>query len=397
MTTDLTANRDTVLLLLRRIHFFDGLKFEDLERLSSHISLASIEPGEIILRTGEEPEAFYIIEHGRVEIFRETSQGEEVIATLGRSGDFFGEMALLENRTRSSSVRALTPTELLVISRTDFNDLIREYPTIHLEVTKALSFNLRRSDSHFVEKLLEKNNQLTQALKDLEEAQGQLLQKERLSLVGRLAAGIIHDLKKPLTCISGYAQLIGGDSVELEKRKRYSANINREVQRMVDMTGEILQFAKGDLEINRRKVRTEEWVRESAGGLLDEFKTAKVHFIRKIEYGGALFIDPEKFKSVFNNIASNALAAMPQGGTFTFSCHREGPHVRMDFCDTGLGMSADVCARVFEEFFSPWRDGTGLGMAIVKRIVESHGGTITVESEPGKGAKYTILLPLEVK
>jgi signal transduction histidine kinase len=394
MTTDLTANRDTVLLLLRRIHFFDGLKFEDLERLSSRVSLIRVEPGEPIFRTGDAPESFYILEHGRVEILRDSPQGEEILATLGRSGDFFGEMALLENRPRFSTVRALNPCELLVISRANFDDLIREYPSIHLEVTKALSFNLRRSDAYFMEKILEKNAQLTQALSDLKAAQEQLLQKERLSLVGRLASGIIHDLKKPLTCISGYAQLMENSTLAKEKRLQFCANLHREVQRMVSMMGEIQQFARGDLEINRRRVSLEAWVKEVTAALSPDFDAAQVHFIRKIEYDGSLFIDPDRFKSAFSNLAAQAIASMPDGGTFTFSCRREGPHVRMDFADTGLGMSPQVRDRIFEDFFAQ-RQGSGLGMAIVKRIVESHGGTITVESYAGEGSCFTILLPLE--
>jgi signal transduction histidine kinase len=396
MTTDLTTNRDTVLLLLRRIHFFDGLKFEELERLSARVSLIAVEPGEILFRAGDAPEAFYIIEHGRVEIVRQTERGEEILATLGRSGDFFGEMALLEDRPRSSTVRAREATELLVISRSNFEELIREYPSMHLEVTKALSFNLRRSDSYFVEKILEKNAQLEQALADLKEAQEQLLQKERLSLVGSLAAGIIHDLKKPLTCISGYAQLLARDSLAPQKREQYSSGITREVMRLVEMTGEIQQFARGDMEIQRRKLKLEDWIGEAAATMHDQFETAQVHFIRKIEYDGAVMIDPDKFNSVFYNIAAHALASMPNGGSLTFSCWREGGSVRLDFSDTGMGMTEAVCRRLFEDFFAQQRDGTGLGFAIVKRIVESHKGTISVESRPAQGSRFTILLPLEL-
>lgn len=397
MTTDLTANRDAVLLLLRRIHFFDGLKFEELERLSARVSLITAQKGEVIFRTGDPPEAFYIIEHGKVEILRESPQGNEIIATLARSGDCFGEMALLEDRPRSSTVRAAANTELLVISRPNFDDLIREYPSIHMEVTKALSYNLRRSDSYFVEQILQKNAQLAQALKELKEAQEQLLQKERLSLVGRLAAGIIHDLKKPLTCISGYAQLLGMDSMTAEKRQQYSANITREVQRLCEMAGEIQQFARGDLEVKRRRIRLDEWLREAVAAVSENLKAAKVHFVRRVEYKEMVLLDPDRFKSVFYNLAAAAVAAMPNGGTFTFSCRKQESQLRMDFSDTGLGMSEEACRRVFDDFFGQRGDGTGLGLAIVKRIVESHGGTITVDSEPGKGSRFTILLPLEAE
>ncbi|RJP77627.1 MAG: hypothetical protein C4524_07850 [Candidatus Zixiibacteriota bacterium] len=395
MTTDLTANHETIVLLLRRIHFFDGLKFEELERLATLVSILSVESGEVIISSGEPPEAFYIIERGRVEIVRDTSAGSEVVATLGRSGDFFGEMALIESRPRSSTVRALTPCELLVISRPDFDELIREHPSIHFEVTRALSHNLRRSDTRFAEKILEKNRQLAQALADLKAAQEQLLQQERLSLVGRLASGIIHDLKKPLTCISGYAQLLAGDALAAEKRRRYADTIVREVQRLVDMANEILRFSKGERDIHMRRVNLADWLREVEEFLGRDFEGSGVRFQTHVEYDGPVFFDPDKFKNVFYNLAANATAAMPEGGTFAFSCRRQGRLLCLEFRDTGTGMTPEVAARVFDDFFSQRQDGTGLGMAIVKRTVEAHGGSIEVASELGRGSRFTIHLPLE--
>jgi len=395
MMMDLTTDQENILLLLRRIHFFDGLKFEELERLSNLVTLISVEAGETIFRDGDPPEAFYIIERGRVQITRQSDGKEEVVATLGRSGDFFGEMALIESRPRSATVRALTRCDLLVVSRPDFEALIHEHPSMHFEVTKALSHNLRRTDTHFVEKILQKNQQLAEALTNLKEAQEELLRRERLSLVGRLASGIIHDLKKPLTCISGYAQLLATSTLAKEKREQYGDAIVREVQRLVDMADEILRFSRGDHEIKRRPVNLPAWIDGVFELLRLDLESNKVSLVKKVEYQGSISLDSDKFKNVFFNIISNALAAMPEGGTLSFSCRQEDDDLRMAFADTGIGMSDEVRQRVFEDFFSQRKDGTGLGMAIVKRIVEAHGGKIDVESELGKGTTFTIHLPLE--
>jgi len=183
--------------LLRRIHFFDGLNIEELEHLSTLVSKRVALPGEVIFRQGDAPDAFYIIESGEIEIVLEASEDEsETIATLSRAGDFFGEMALIDDQPRSATVKARTETKLLVISKSDFSDLIRDYPSIHLEVSRALSHNLRHSDSRFAETIMQKNRQLAEALSNLREAHEELLRRERLSLLGRLASGIIHDLKK---------------------------------------------------------------------------------------------------------------------------------------------------------------------------------------------------------
>ncbi|MFH1863251.1 MAG: ATP-binding protein [bacterium] len=392
---DVIVEQEQVLQLLRRIPFFDGLSFEELEHVSTITSLLHVDAGAAIFQQGDVPEAFYIIEQGKVAVIRENRENSDVIAELGRSGDFFGEMGLLESRPRSAAVRALKSTELLVISKEDFEDLIRRFPDIHLKVSRALSFNLRRNDSRFAELLLEKNRQLEEALKTLRKTQEELLRKERLSIVGRLAASIIHDLRKPITCINGYAQLLARDDVKTEKRKDFAEKIMRDVQRLVDMTNDILRFARGDHEISIRDVHFDEWLVDVMDYLERDLNACGITLQKHVLFTGYLQMDPEKFRSVFFNICSNAAAAMPEGGTLTFECIRDEDVIYMEFTDTGMGMDEETRQRVFEDFFTQRKDGTGLGMAIVKRIVEEHSGTISVESELGKGTRFSILLPLE--
>ena len=134
MTTDQSTEQENILLLLRRIHFFDGLKFEELERLSSLVNLVSAKAGEVIFRHGDPPEAFYIIERGRVQILRPGSNGEEVVAVLGRSGDFFGEMALIDDRPRNADVDALGFCQLLFLARRDFDRLLEREPALRAHI-----------------------------------------------------------------------------------------------------------------------------------------------------------------------------------------------------------------------------------------------------------------------
>ncbi len=394
VTTHITTE-EKIFNLLRRIPLFDGLDIEELEHLSHLVSIEPVKAGEIIFHQGDPPDAFYIIESGRIEIVLEMQDKSEVIATLGRSGDFFGEMALIEDSPRSATVKAITDVKLFTITQPDFSDLIAQYPSIQLEVARTLSHNLRHSDSRFAETILEKNRRLAKALLDLKEAQAELLRKERLSLVGKLASGIIHDLKKPLTCVSGYAQLLGGQSLSEKRRQQYSCKITCEVKRLVDMINEILEFARGEQQIIRTKVALKKWLEDVAEMLHQDFEGSGVKFSKTFRFDGKISVDIEKFKSVFYNIAANALVAMPQGGTFSFTCTKEDGKVRMDFVDSGIGMTEEVKQRVFEEFFTQHKEGTGLGMAITKRIIEAHGGTIEVQSELGKGTCFTIYLPLE--
>jgi signal transduction histidine kinase len=160
------------------------------------------------------------------------------------------------------------------------------------------------------------------------------------------------------------------------------------------MINEILQFARGEQQIVKSKVNLKEWISEIEEFLCQDFIGSGVEFQKELHYEGSLWIDSEKFKSVFYNISANALAAMTKGGIFRLESYQAEGKVRLDFIDNGLGMGEEALQRVFEDFFSQRRDGTGLGMAIVKRIVEAHEGTITVESELGKGTRFSIYLPL---
>jgi signal transduction histidine kinase len=161
------------------------------------------------------------------------------------------------------------------------------------------------------------------------------------------------------------------------------------------MVNEILQFARGEQRIIRSKVNMTEWLDDVVELMHRDFEESRVTFNKSLKYDGEIYVDYEKFKSVFFNIAANALTAMPEGGTFTFKSSQKAKQVRLDFIDTGVGMGDEAKAHVFEEFFSQAKDGTGLGMAIVKRIVEAHEGTISLESELGKGTKFSILLPTD--
>ncbi|TKJ36836.1 hypothetical protein CEE37_14725 [candidate division LCP-89 bacterium B3_LCP] len=388
---------ENITIILRRIQFFDDLTTEELELVAGLVKRQTYDKDDIVFKQGDPAEAFYVIESGRIEIIMETFEKPEVIASLGRSGDFFGEIALIEDNQRLATVKAVIPASLLIIFRSDFTELVSCYPSIQERVTRALTHNMRQSDSHFVEAIIQKNKQLADALTNLKAAQDELLRKERLSMVGRLASGIIHDLKKPMTCISGYAQLLKVSNIKEEKRVLYADKITQEIQRLVNMINEILQFSRGEQQITLTKVDIKTWIREEEEYFCQGFSNASINFKKNLKYDGSIYIDVDKFKSVFYNITANATAAMPHGGTFTLKTSLDKDKVRFDFIDDGIGMGDEASERVFDDFFSQSKDGTGLGMAIVKRIIEAHQGTISVQSELGIGTEFTIHLPLENK
>jgi signal transduction histidine kinase/putative methionine-R-sulfoxide reductase with GAF domain len=232
-----------------------------------------------------------------------------------------------------------------------------------------------------------------QAAKAIQLARSRVEQskQDRLASIGRMLAGVLHDLKTPMTIISGYAQLMAQmeDGVQ---REHYVEHILRQFDIMSGMTREVLAFARGETDILIRKVYLNRF--------LDEVKTQLEHALagRNVAlsidaaYSGIAYFDEQKILRVIHNLARNAAEAMPAGGSFRIATRAEAEHFWLEIADSGPGIPADLEGRLFELFVSGKKGGTGLGLAIVKKIVEEHHGDISYESRPGQGTTFHIRL-----
>lgn len=218
----------------------------------------------------------------------------------------------------------------------------------------------------------------------------------RLSSIGQMLSSVLHDLRTPMTIISGYAQLMAGEPDPLE-RARSVELILSQFDHINAMTKEILQFAKGEREILIRKVYLHKFLEELEGYLRSEFAGKPVELRLNAGFKGVARFDENKVKRLVYNLARNAAQAMePQGGgRFTITVEKaEDGALELRFADTGPGIPEAISDRVFAGFVTHGKkDGTGLGLAIVKKIVDDHGGTITFKSRPGKGTTFTVRLP----
>lgn len=221
------------------------------------------------------------------------------------------------------------------------------------------------------------------------------LHSERLASIGQMMSGVLHDLKTPMTIVSGYAQLMAA-SDEAAQRNHYAELILKQFDLMSAMTRELLQFARGESQLLVRKVYLQNWIPEVKAQLEREFAGKKVELRVEDRYKGAAFFDENKLFRMIHNLARNAAQAMEGGGgTFAITIDTDGPELTMAFADTGSGIPEAMHGRVFEAFAtSGKRDGTGLGLAIVKKIVDEHGGRISYESRPGAGTTFRVALPL---
>lgn len=218
--------------------------------------------------------------------------------------------------------------------------------------------------------------------------------QERLSTIGQLLSSVLHDLRGPMTVITGYARFLG-EEPDSNERARLIQSIQRQVELINAMTGEILAFARGDTKLWVRKVYLREFFDELLAQLKLQLDGRGMDVELRLHDHGVAWIDQHKVQRAVHNLARNAAQAM-QGrhGHFTIDVDR-GPNgaLVMRFTDDGAGVPEAIRERVFESFTTHGNPGgTGLGLAIVRKVVEDHGGTIELNSRPGETV-FTISLP----
>jgi len=245
-------------------------------------------------------------------------------------------------------------------------------------------------DEQFVQAL---STHIAIAITNAQVAQ-QMVQSERLAAVGKMAATIVHDIKNPLTTMRLNAEVL--------KRKLGDENLSKQaeviisqVDRFVSMAQEILDFTRGVSHLNIQETDFADIITGLIEFVRRDFEKKNITIVDKIDFRGTLKADSEKLLRVFYNIAGNAADAMTKGGTLSVNAFRKESSLVVEFADTGIGMPAEVKDKIFEPFMTYGKKvGTGLGMAITKKIVEDHKGRIEVDSTLGKGTTIRILLPL---
>ncbi len=217
--------------------------------------------------------------------------------------------------------------------------------------------------------------------------------EERLSTIGQLLSGVMHDLRNPLTVISGYTQLMVAEGDAAERQKTCALLLNQ-FELVNAMTREVLDFAKGKVEVLRRKVLVNGFVNDVAEALRRELEPSGVELRLRVTYFGAARFDEVKLRRAIVNVARNAAQAMPDGGRFSLHVARAGEQLVFRMSDTGPGIAEEIRERLFQSFATHGKEGgTGLGLAIVKRIAEQHGGTIGFRTRAGKGTTFVLSIP----
>jgi two-component system NtrC family sensor kinase len=237
---------------------------------------------------------------------------------------------------------------------------------------------------------------LQQRMKELREAQAQLVQSAKMAAVGELAAGVAHEINTPLTSVLGYSELLLEHLPSDDPNHKRLASIVRQAGQARDVVEHLLEFSR-QTRPHREQVSLNRVVQETLVLARQQMKNRKIAL--EEEYALALpplQLDAPRMKQAFLNLITNSLQAMPHGGTLGVRSEWVGNEVAVQITDTGSGIAADDLPRIFEPFFTtrPVGLGAGLGLSVSLGIVEEHGGRIEVESELGQGSTFTVWLPM---
>ena len=218
-------------------------------------------------------------------------------------------------------------------------------------------------------------------------------------------ASMSHELRTPLNAIIGFSELMRGEPAEansLSVPAEWVEHIHSSGQHLLGLINDVLDITKveaGRLDLHFEPVDVSQAIAESVGGLRPLAERKNIELVTETERE-VIKVDRGRFRQVLYNLLSNAIKFTPDGGRITLTTTAEPDAVRVAVADTGVGISVDDQAHVFEEFrqvgdLSARQEGTGLGLALTRRLVEAHGGSIAVESVPGKGSTFTVTLPRE--
>jgi two-component system NtrC family sensor kinase len=292
----------------------------------------------------------------------------------------------------------------------NFNRMLKTIRETHEQNIQLLrqvnQFNeeLTRKIEAATSELAKRNEELRLLNEALFESQRQLSQSEKLAAVGQVTAAMAHQIGTPLNSISGYIQLILQDgNIQPKDRDRLKI-IESQLDRLADSVKNLLSFTRQpqpqlrSLDVNEV---LEELIHLSEPWFLARKVRLSTHLSPDLP---SIFGDSTHLQTLFLNLITNALDAMPQGGALTVktrqvsppSSSKDGRWLEISITDTGIGITEESKKRIFDPFFTTKKmgEGTGLGLAICEKIVKEHSGKIDLESEVGKGSTFSILIPV---
>lgn len=359
---------------LESVNLFKNLAPDELKTLRSIAKEFSFAANQQIFREGDPGNGVYVIENGLVEISALVSGAQRRTLSRLDAGEIFGEMAVIENHPRSATAMAVTETKLFFLPREEILTLLQRSPAFAFNALQEISRRLREFDRLHLR---------------------EVVQAERLAILGHFARGIVHDLKTPMTIIGLSAEIACIENTTAEKRAETQERIRKQISRINDMINDILEFTHVNTSTQFARVKYSAFVSDLLPELRAETEAKSTGLELQNEAPDAVVkLDANRLRRVFFNLIHNATDVMSDGKIFLrFQVNENEIITEME--DTGPGIAPQIAGKLFEPFATYGKiHGTGLGLSISKKIVEDHGGKIWPRAEKGRGAIFCFSLPI---
>jgi signal transduction histidine kinase len=360
---------------LGKVELFSGLLAEGMQSLEQTAEMRAYKPRDVIFQEGDPGDGIYVVVEGEVQVSTLVSETERRVLTSVEPGDFFGEMAILDDRPRSATAQAERDTKVYFLHRDDLLKLLEHSPKLAVCLLREFSLRLRDFNKKYVE---------------------ESLQAERLTLVGRFARSIVHDFKNPLNIIGLAAEIAGMEDASAELRQSAQQRIGKQVTRLSNMINELLEFTRGSqASIVLAPVKYSPYVET----IIEDLRSDLTDKAVELEVGEvpdvSTMIDQRRVVHVFYNLINNAVDVLSDGGKIYVRFSVKDGFVITEIEDTGEGIAPEIINKVFEPFATHGKaQGTGLGLAICKKIVEDHKGFIEARNSEAGGAIFSFRLPI---
>jgi PAS domain S-box-containing protein len=326
------------------------------------------------------------------------NRGDRIVFANDQAIKLFG--AVRANEILDKSLLDLIHPDHHAVVRERIHELLEGMQAIPVSEDKivrldGMSIDVEVSATRFTD---EEGPAILVMLRDVSERkrlQAQLRRTERIAELGTLASGMAHEIGTPMNVILGRAEYLM-DRVTEEPIKKGLQTIVTQVERITKVMNQLLSFARRKTP-ERRPLDLQKAIEESVEIFRERLAKNRIHVEMDLVDPCPLVLgDADQMNQVLINLIMNAVHAMPDGGTLSIGLAREKDFVKLTVADTGHGIPYEVVKKIFEPFFTTkeFGKGTGLGLTVVKGIIEEHQGSIAVESEEGKGTRFRVLLPV---
>ena len=291
----------------------------------------------------------------------------------------------------------------------DFNHTIPSHSEDELgqlaESFNKMTQRLKKADREIKDLVKNLEKKVEKRTNELKTVQYQLLQSEKLASIGKLAATIAHEINNPLNGILTYTKLIERKTSDgalkkddIPKFRSYLAIMERETERCSTIVRNLLDFARQREPSLKTDVDINAVMDEALSLLANQIALQEITFKKGFDQLPSIMADPMQLRQVFLNIILNSCEAMEDNATLTITTEflKKEQVVKVEIADNGVGIAEEELSKIFDPFFTSKEKGTGLGLSVVYGIINSHHGTIQVESKEGEGTTITITLPTEV-